>query len=70
MYNVRNTMLQICNKLLQISSEVVDMDKSQKQPSGLRSNAFGKLVREYREQMGLSQEEVARSGAIPGNMCH
>ena len=35
------------------------MDKSQKQPSGLRSNAFGKLVREYREQMGLSQEEVA-----------
>lgn len=35
------------------------MDKNQKRPSGLRSNAFGKLVREYREQMGLSQEEVA-----------
>jgi transcriptional regulator with XRE-family HTH domain len=35
------------------------MNKNQKQPSGLRSTAFGKLVREYREQMGLSQEEVA-----------
>lgn len=35
------------------------MEKDDKRPSGLRSNAFGKLVREYREQMGLSQEEVA-----------
>ena len=35
------------------------MEKNEKRPQGLRSNAFGKLVREYREQMGLSQEEVA-----------
>jgi transcriptional regulator with XRE-family HTH domain len=35
------------------------MEKNEKRPSGLQSNAFGRLVREYREQMGLSQEEVA-----------
>jgi transcriptional regulator with XRE-family HTH domain len=35
------------------------MEKNEKRPSGLRSTAFGRLVREYREQMGLSQQEVA-----------
>ena len=35
------------------------MEKNEKRLSSLRSNAFGRLVREYREQMGLSQEEVA-----------
>jgi len=37
----------------------MDMEKNEKRLPGLRSNAFGKLVREYREQMGLSQEVVA-----------
>lgn len=31
-----------------------------RQPGWLSSNSFGNLVREYREQMGMSQEDVAK----------
>jgi len=36
------------------------MVKKKRQTEGLSSNSFGKLVREYREQMGMSQEDVAQ----------
>ncbi len=40
--------------------EDANMEKKQKQPGWLSSNSFGNLVREYREQMGISQEDVAK----------